>query len=30
MIPADVIDEAEALNDPRIVYEKVPVKKIID
>jgi hypothetical protein len=30
MIPTSVIDEAEAINDPRLVYEKVPVKKIID
>lgn len=30
MIPTSVIDEAEAINEPRHVYEKVPVKKIID
>jgi hypothetical protein len=30
MIPTSVIDEADAIDQPRLVYEKIPVKKIID
>lgn len=30
MIPTSIIDEAETANEPRLVYQKVPVKNIIN
>jgi hypothetical protein len=30
MIPTSVIDAADNAGEPRLVYQEVPVKKIID